>query len=95
MPHHHGSEAGQRSRQKLPSLTGVRFFAAALVFFFHASLAEVLGVFEDRGFADGYAQAFSKVGFVGVSSSSSSAGLCWPGRRGRRTHCWLSTGAVC
>ncbi|WP_344528181.1 acyltransferase family protein, partial [Streptomyces rectiviolaceus] len=67
MPHHHGSGSGQRSRQKLPSLTGVRFFAAALVFFFHASLPEVLGVFEDPGFADGYAQALSKVGFVGVS----------------------------
>lgn len=67
MPDHHGSGVGQLSRQKLPSLTGLRFFAAALVFLFHASLPEVLGGFEDQGFADGYAQAFSRVGFVGVS----------------------------
>lgn len=55
------------TRQKLPSLTGLRFYAAALVFCFHTSLTKMLDPFEDRGFADGYSQLFSKAGWAGVS----------------------------
>ncbi|MGA5133792.1 acyltransferase family protein [Streptomyces olivoreticuli] len=58
--------AGSRP-PKLPSLTGLRFFAAALVFCFHTSLPKMLRVFEDDGVAHGYARAFAKAGWVGVS----------------------------
>ncbi|WP_369211083.1 acyltransferase family protein [Streptomyces flavofungini] len=67
MAHQHDSGGGRRARPNLPSLTGVRFIAAALVFFYHASIPETLGVFEDPDVAEGYAQAFSRVGFAGVS----------------------------
>lgn len=53
--------------KKLPSLTGLRFFAAALVFCFHTSLAKMIDPFTDRGFAAEYARVFSKAGWAGVS----------------------------
>ncbi|MFE4520452.1 acyltransferase family protein [Kitasatospora sp. NPDC056783] len=70
--------------QKLPSLTGARFFAAALVFCFHASLAKMFDPFSDRGFADGYAFLFSKAGWAGVSFFFVLSGfvLAWSARPG-------------
>ncbi|MDI3420728.1 acyltransferase family protein [Streptomyces luteolus] len=72
------------NRQKLPSLTGLRFFAAALVFCFHASLAKMLDPFADREFADGYALLFSKAGWAGVSFFFILSGfvLAWSARPG-------------
>ncbi|MFI2612539.1 acyltransferase family protein [Kitasatospora sp. NPDC018619] len=70
--------------RKLPSLTGARFFAAALVFCFHASLAKMLDPFSDRDFADGYAFLFSKAGWAGVSFFFVLSGfvLAWSARPG-------------
>ncbi|MDH6120962.1 peptidoglycan/LPS O-acetylase OafA/YrhL [Kitasatospora sp. GAS204A] len=56
------------TRPQLPSLTGVRFIAAALVFFFHASLIFIsMNPFADQGVADGFHWLFSKAGWMGVS----------------------------
>ncbi|WP_234343716.1 hypothetical protein [Streptomyces sp. WM6372] len=73
------------ARPKLPSLTGLRFIAAALVFFFHASLIFIsMNPFADDGVADGFRWLFSKAS-AGCSarpagwasrSSSCSAGSC-------------------
>ncbi|MGH4033392.1 acyltransferase family protein [Actinomycetota bacterium Odt1-20B] len=49
---------------RLPSLTGMRFFAALLVFCFHASYENL---FADESAGDAYATAFSKAGWMGVS----------------------------
>ncbi|MET9535596.1 acyltransferase [Streptomyces sp. NPDC006649] len=52
----------------LPSLTGLRFAAAALVFGYHASLTFLpMNPFADGGLADGFATLFSKAGWMGVS----------------------------
>ncbi|MFB6810323.1 acyltransferase family protein [Streptomyces sp. NPDC056387] len=56
------------ARPKLPSLTGLRFIAAALVFFFHASLIFIsMNPFADEDVADGFRWLFSKAGWLGVS----------------------------
>ncbi|MFI9227673.1 acyltransferase family protein [Streptomyces rimosus] len=53
---------------KLPSLTGLRFIAAALVFLFHASLTYMpMNPFADEGIAEGFHWLFSKAGWMGVS----------------------------
>ncbi|MEV0599850.1 acyltransferase [Streptomyces sp. NPDC050315] len=44
----------------------MRFIAAALVFFFHTSLAKMLNPFEDQDFAHGYSLILSKAGWLGV-----------------------------
>ncbi|MFH9422931.1 acyltransferase family protein, partial [Streptomyces sp. NPDC017529] len=55
-------------RPKLPSLTGVRFIAAGLVFFFHASLTFIpLSPFADEDVAEGFRWLFSKAGWMGVT----------------------------
>lgn len=61
----------------LPSLTGLRFLAAVLVFLFHATLADMpacaacewpmLAPYADPGIAQGLQWLFSKAGWVGVS----------------------------
>ncbi|MCX5206715.1 acyltransferase [Streptomyces sp. NBC_00237] len=53
---------------RLPSLTGMRFVAAVLVFFFHSSLMgpEPINPFSGDA-AETYAQVVSKAGWVGVS----------------------------
>jgi peptidoglycan/LPS O-acetylase OafA/YrhL len=55
-------------RAKLPSLTGLRFIAAALVFLFHSSLTHIpMSPFADPGVAEGYRWILSKAGWTGVS----------------------------
>ncbi|WP_405505775.1 acyltransferase family protein [Streptomyces cyaneofuscatus] len=59
---------------KLPSLTGLRFFAALLVFFFHTSLSnspippnDPINPFGDEGIATAYEKALLNTGYIGVS----------------------------
>ena len=61
-------------RVGLPSLTGLRFLAAALVFCFHITLANSpippygpVNPFADQGVANGLSWVFGKAGYVGVS----------------------------
>ncbi|MEU5082058.1 MULTISPECIES: acyltransferase family protein [Streptomyces] len=74
------------TRQKLPSLTGLRFYAAALVFCFHTSLTKMVDPFADRDFADGYGLLFGKAGWAGVSFFFILSGfvLAWSARPGER-----------
>ncbi|KOX07581.1 acyltransferase family protein [Streptomyces sp. NRRL B-3648] len=72
-------------RPKLPSLTGLRFIAAALVFFFHASLIFIsMNPFADPDLADGFRWLFSKAGWMGVSFFFVLSGfvLTWSARPG-------------
>ncbi|CAL9374379.1 hypothetical protein SUDANB120_00927 [Streptomyces sp. enrichment culture] len=56
------------SRAKLPSLTGLRFIAAALVFFFHATFSDPpMNPFADQAWEEGFRWLFSKAGWMGVS----------------------------
>ncbi|WP_405970343.1 acyltransferase [Streptomyces sp. NBC_00988] len=73
------------SRSRLPSLTGLRFIAAALVFFFHASLIFIsMNPFADPDTADGFRWLFSKAGWMGVSFFFVLSGfvLTWSARPG-------------
>ncbi|GAA2673886.1 MULTISPECIES: acyltransferase [Actinosynnema] len=61
-------------RAALPSLTGLRFLAALLVFCFHATLFDSpippndpINPFADEALARGLEQLFSKAGYLGVS----------------------------
>ncbi len=54
-------------RPKLPSLTGTRFWAALLVFLFHASLPSDLAPFADPTTQSVFALIVSKGGWLGVS----------------------------
>ncbi|WP_374417733.1 acyltransferase family protein [Klebsiella quasipneumoniae] len=51
----------------LHSLTGMRIFAAVLVFLFHASLSKMLNPFQDEQVANYYAVFFKNAGWLGVS----------------------------
>ncbi|NTX81023.1 acyltransferase [Serratia proteamaculans] len=53
--------------KNLTSLTGMRIFAALLVFLFHASLGKMLNPFEDLQVANTYALVFKNAGWLGVS----------------------------
>lgn len=64
----------------LHSLTGMRIFAAVLVFLFHASLSKMLNPFQDEQVANYYAVFFKNAGWLGVSFSSFLAGLYLPGQ---------------
>ena len=67
-------------RPALPSLTGLRFVAATMVFFFHVSFWDPpQNPFADRSIGDAYQTAFSKAGWMGVSFFFSSAGSFSPG----------------
>jgi peptidoglycan/LPS O-acetylase OafA/YrhL len=56
------------TRSQLPSLTGLRFIAAALVFFFHASLIYIgFNPFAGGNLAEGFSWLVSKAGSMGVS----------------------------
>ncbi|MFJ8589472.1 acyltransferase family protein [Streptomyces sp. NPDC093595] len=77
----------------LPSLTGLRFFAALLVFFFHASLTDSpippnapINPFAHDGVAEVFTTAFSKAGYMGVSFFFVLSGfvLAWASRPGER-----------
>ncbi|WP_406149032.1 acyltransferase family protein [Streptomyces sp. NBC_01012] len=76
-------EAAERrtAASRLPSLTGLRFIAAALVFAFHAGL---FGVFRDAGVQEGFQFGTSAAGFVGVSFFFVLSGfvLTWSSRTG-------------
>ncbi|MFF9017347.1 acyltransferase family protein [Streptomyces sp. NPDC014870] len=72
---------------RLPSLTGLRFLAAALVFAFHSSLTNFpLSPFADEDVAGGYEWLFSKAGWMGVSFFFILSGfvLTWSAREGDR-----------
>ncbi len=78
-------------RPALPSLTGLRFVAATLVFFFHASFWDPpQNPFADRGIGDAYQAAFSKAGWMGVSFFFVLSGfiLTWTWRPQPRTAFW-------
>ncbi|MEU0275382.1 acyltransferase [Streptomyces sp. NPDC006307] len=85
--------ATARRPANLPSLTGLRFFAALLVFFFHASLMDSpippnapINPFADDGVAGFFTTAFSKAGYMGVSFFFVLSGfvLAWASRPGER-----------
>lgn len=67
--------------RRLPSLTGMRFLAALLVFLYHAADARV---FTDPRVADGLSAALGKAGTVGVSFFFVLSGfvLTWTARPG-------------
>ena len=77
---------------QLRSLTGLRFFAALLVFFFHSSLSnspippnDPINPFADAGIAHAYAKAFLNTGYMGVSFFFVLSGfvLTWSARPGQ------------
>ncbi|GAA3525286.1 acyltransferase [Streptomyces osmaniensis] len=82
----------QTVRSRLPSLTGLRFIAALLVFCYHSSLAmPALNPFASEGVADGYRWLFSNAGWAGVSFFFILSGfvLTWSAREGDRPrHFW-------
>ncbi|WP_405970342.1 acyltransferase [Streptomyces sp. NBC_00988] len=80
-----GSGASGSLRTKLPSLTGLRFIAAALVFFFHATFSDPpQNPFADAGWEEGFRWLFSKAGWMGVSFFFVLSGfvLTWSARPG-------------
>jgi peptidoglycan/LPS O-acetylase OafA/YrhL len=69
---------------RLPSLTGLRFVAAFLVFVYHV---RTLSIFGDQDFANGYRQVVESTGNIAVSAFFVLSGfvLTWSARRGDRT----------
>ncbi|WP_329398987.1 acyltransferase family protein [Streptomyces melanogenes] len=76
------AEARRARLSRLPSLTGMRFIAALMVFFFHVSLPDFTPFGGD--FADDAEWLFSKGGWVGVSFFFILSGfvLTWSARPG-------------
>ncbi|MFG2875909.1 acyltransferase family protein [Streptomyces sp. NPDC048337] len=90
------SDAAKRA--KLPSLTGLRFFAALSVFFFHSSLTDSpippnapINPFADASIADWWSTAFGKAGYLGVSFFFVLSGfvLAWASKPGERVTAFL------
>jgi peptidoglycan/LPS O-acetylase OafA/YrhL len=88
----------QERRAKLPSLTGLRFLAALLVFFFHTGLSnspippnEPINPFADHDVAHAYEFTFSKAGYMGVSFFFVLSGfvLAWSARPGEHPVAFL------
>ncbi|MFK0120343.1 acyltransferase family protein [Streptomyces sp. NPDC090994] len=80
-----GGSASASHRTKLPSLTGLRFIAAALVFFFHATFSDPpQNPFADESWEEGFRWLFSKAGWMGVSFFFVLSGfvLTWSARPG-------------
>ncbi|MEW2620836.1 acyltransferase [Streptomyces sp. NPDC048106] len=78
-------DASASRRSKLPSLTGLRFIAAALVFFFHATFSDPpMNPFADERWEEGFRWLFSKAGWTGVSFFFVLSGfvLTWSARPG-------------
>ncbi|OAI92647.1 acyltransferase family protein [Pseudomonas putida] len=75
----------QHPHARLDSLTGFRFIAAALVFFFHASLTKIIGFnpFADPDIIAGFQRLFSVGGWTGVSFFFVLSGfvITWSARR--------------
>ncbi|MGK5733970.1 acyltransferase family protein, partial [Streptomyces sp. URMC 124] len=85
--HGHRRSAPTGCRSRLPSLTGMRFIAALLVFLYHASLPHVAtDLFADGGAAEAYRQVLSRAGWVGVSFFFVLSGfvMTWSARPGDR-----------
>jgi len=83
--------SSETAPSRLPSLTGLRFFAALLVFCFHVTLTnspippnKPINPFADPGIAEASAWLFSKAGYVGVSFFFVLSGfvLTWAARQG-------------
>jgi peptidoglycan/LPS O-acetylase OafA/YrhL len=77
----------EKRASRLPSLTGLRFLAALLVFAYHASLpVPALRLFADDSVAYGFYDAASKAGGLGVGFFFVLSGfiLTWSARRGDR-----------
>ncbi|WP_066945416.1 acyltransferase family protein [Streptomyces lushanensis] len=92
------SETKPLRRPTLPSLTGLRFPAALLVFFFHTGLSDSpippnrpINPFADPGVAGAYEWIFVKAGYVGVSFFFVLSGfvLAWAARPDERVTAFL------
>jgi peptidoglycan/LPS O-acetylase OafA/YrhL len=90
--------AAPNHRTRLPSLTGLRFFAALSVFFFHTGLFNSpippngnVNPFADHDVAHAYEEMFSKSGYVGVSFFFVLSGfvLAWASRPGEPARTFL------
>ncbi|MDH6223034.1 acyltransferase [Streptomyces sp. MJP52] len=88
-----GAAPARAKLSKLPSLTGLRFFAALLVFFFHSSLSNSpippnapINPFADNTLAALYEKAFVSTGYMGVSFCFVLSGfvLAWSAKPGER-----------
>ncbi|AXE25305.1 acyltransferase [Streptomyces globosus] len=84
-PTERAAEPRQAVHGRLPSLTGLRFIAALLVFCYHSSLAlPALNPFASKDIADGYRWLFGNAGWAGVSFFFILSGfvLTWSARPG-------------
>ncbi|GJF28121.1 acyltransferase [Kitasatospora sp. NE20-6] len=90
--------AAPKGRPRLPSLTGLRFLAALMVFFFHTGLSNSpippnrpINPFADEGVAHAYEWLFVKAGYLGVSFFFVLSGfvLAWAAKPGERTTAFL------
>lgn len=86
------------ARRRLDSLTGLRFFAAFVVFLFHTGISAnpakpsgPINLFADQGVAHWYGLLFGTGGFVGVSFFFVLSGfvLSWSAKPGERARAFI------